>query len=73
MPAEVFHRRSKGEGKAKNICALSEIYARQLFTELENEQTMSDLAYRGWWFDEIRKEEIIVCINRMRGICFEGG
>lgn len=64
---------SKGEGKAENICALSEIYAGQLFTELENEQAMSDLAYRGWWFDEIRKEEIIMCINRMRGICFEGG
>ncbi|MBQ3027774.1 MAG: hypothetical protein IJD26_01750, partial [Lachnospiraceae bacterium] len=49
---------------------ISEEYAGRLFAELEKEQISSNPVYRGWWFDEIRKEEIFMCVNRARGICF---
>lgn len=50
--------------------SVGEEYAERLFTELENEQMISNPVYRGWWFDEIRKEDILLCVNRARGICF---
>jgi len=64
---------SKEEESAERLNTIGEEYAERLFAELENEQTISNPVYRGWWFDEIRKEEILMCVNRARGICFEGG
>lgn len=64
---------SKEEESSEQLRTISEEYAERLFAELENEQRTSNPVYRGWWFDEIRKEEILMCVNRARGICFEGG
>ena len=50
--------------------AVGDEYEERLFTELANEQKVSNPVYRGWWFDEIRKEEILMCVNRARGILF---
>ncbi len=63
---------SKEEESKECLNAIGEEYTKRLFTELENEQTISNSVYRGWWFDEIRKEEILMCVNRARGICFCG-
>ncbi len=63
---------SKEEESEERLCAIGEEYAERLFEELEEEQTTSNPVYRGWWFDEIRKEEILMCVNRARGICFGG-
>lgn len=62
---------SKEEESAERLNTIGKEYAERLFAELENEQTISNPVYRGWWFDEIRKEEILMCVNRARGICFE--
>lgn len=62
---------SKEEAGAECLNDIGEEYAERLFAELENEQRTSNPVYRGWWFDEIRKEEILMCVNRVRGICFE--
>ena len=64
---------SKEEESAERLNTIGEEYAERLFAELENEQTISNPVYRGWWFDEIRKEEILMCVNRARGIFFGGG
>ena len=64
---------SKEEESAERLNTIGEEYAERLFAELENEQTISNPVYRGWWFDEIRKEEILMCVNRARGLSFEGG
>lgn len=64
---------SKEEESSEGLNGIGEEYAERLFAELENEQKISNPVYRGWWFDEIRKEEIMMCVNRARGICFEGG
>ena len=61
---------SKEEESAEHLGNISEEYAGRLFAELEKEQISSNPVYRGWWFDEIRKEEIFMCVNRARGICF---
>ncbi len=61
---------SKEEESSECLNAVGEEYLERLFVELENEQMTSNPVYRGWWFDEIRKEEIIMCVNRARGICF---
>ena len=62
---------SKEEESEECLNTIGEEYAERLFAELENEQRTSNPVYRGWWFDEIRKEEILMCVNRTRGICFE--
>ena len=64
---------SKEEESAERLNTIGEEYAERLFAELENEQTISNPVYRGWWFDEIRKEEILMCVNRARWIFFGGG
>ncbi len=61
---------SKEEESAEHLGNIGEEYAEWLFKELEKEQRISNPVYRGWWFDEIRKEEILMCVNRARGICF---
>ncbi|MBE5929860.1 MAG: hypothetical protein E7268_02215 [Lachnospiraceae bacterium] len=61
---------SKEEESEEMLRAIGEEYEGRLFAELENEQKSSNPVYRGWWFDEIRKEEILMCVNRARGICF---
>lgn len=61
---------SKEEESSECLNAVGEEYPERLFVELENEQMTSNPVYRGWWFDEIRKEEILMCVNRARGICF---
>ena len=61
---------SKEEESEEMLRAIGEEYEGRLFAELENEQMTSNPVYRGWWFDEIRKEEILMCMNRARGICF---
>ena len=61
---------SKEEESAESLNAVGEEYAGRLFAELVEEQATSNPVYRGWWFDEIRKEEILMCVNRARGICF---
>lgn len=65
------HTLSKELESAEHLNAIGEEYTNRLFAELENEQRISNPVYRGWWFDEIRKEEILMCVNRVRGICFE--
>lgn len=64
---------SKEEESEECLNSVGEEYAERLFAELENEQRISNPMYRGWWFDEIRKEEILMCVNRARGLCFGGG
>jgi len=64
---------SKEEESEECLNSVGEEYAERLFAELENEQRTSNPVYRGWWFDEIRKEEILMCVNRARGISFGGG
>ncbi len=64
---------SKEEESSECLNAVGEEYAERLFAELEKEQMTSNPVYRWWWFDEIRNEEIIMCLNRARGISFEGG
>jgi len=64
---------SKEEESMVSLNRVGEEYAEQLFAELANEQRISNPVYRGWWFDEIRKEEILMCVNRARGICFGDG
>ena len=61
---------SKEEESAECLNAVGEEYAGRLFAELVEEQATSNPVYRGWWFDEIRKEEILMCVNRAREICF---
>lgn len=61
---------SKEEESVECLNTVSEEYEERLFEELANEQRVSNPVYRGWWFDEIRKEEILMCVNRARGICF---
>ncbi|MBR6536442.1 MAG: AAA family ATPase [Lachnospiraceae bacterium] len=61
---------SKEEESAECLNDVGEEYAGRLFAELVEEQVTSNPVYRGWWFDEIRKEEILMCVNRARGICF---
>ncbi|MBQ8316351.1 MAG: hypothetical protein IJX95_11525, partial [Lachnospiraceae bacterium] len=63
---------SKEEKSEECLNSVGEEYTRRLFVELENEQRTSNPVYRGWWFDEIRKEEILMCVNRARGLCFGG-
>ncbi len=63
---------SKKEESTEDLCTVSEEYADRLFTELVKEQKMSNPVYRGWWFDEIRKEEIQMCVNRTRKMRFLG-
>ena len=62
---------SKEEESVECLNVVGKDYAERLFTELANEQKVSNPVYRGWWFDEIRKEEIVMCVNRARGLCFE--
>lgn len=50
----------------KDINALSEECVNQLFLELEGEQTEENTGYRGWWFEEIRREDVKMCFNRMK-------
>ncbi|MBR2407988.1 MAG: AAA family ATPase [Lachnospiraceae bacterium] len=64
---------SKEEESAECLNVVGEEYAGRLFAELVEEQATSNPVYRGWWFDEIRKEDILMCVNRTRGICFGGG
>ncbi len=64
---------SKEEESAECLNVVGEEYAGRLFAELVEEQTTSNPVYRGWWFDEIRKEEIFMCVNRARGLSFGGG
>jgi len=59
---------SKEEERENPLNTIGEEYAGRLFAELEKEQATSNPVYRGWWFDEIRKEEILMCVNRARGI-----
>ncbi|MBQ8799151.1 MAG: hypothetical protein IJZ55_06275 [Lachnospiraceae bacterium] len=54
----------------ESLCELSAEYAGKMFEELLQEQKTSNPVYRGWWFDEIRKEEIGMCVNRARGMRF---
>ena len=61
---------SKEEEGRESLNSIGEEYVKRLFTELANEQRVSNPVYRGWWFDEIRKEEILMCVNRARGLCF---
>lgn len=61
---------SKEEESSEYLRTIGEEYAERLFAELAEEQRVSNPVYRGWWFDEIRKEEILMCVNRARGICF---
>ncbi len=61
---------SKEEESSECLNGIGEEYAERLFAELTNEQKTSNPVYRGWWFDEIRKEEILMCVNRARGIGF---
>lgn len=50
----------------KDINALSEECVNQLFLELEGEQKEENTGYRGWWFEEIRREDVKMCFNRMK-------
>lgn len=61
---------SKEGESAECLNNIGDEYAERLFAELENEQKSSNPVYRGWWFDEIRKAEILMCVNRARGIGF---
>ena len=61
---------SKDEESTESINSVGEKYEERLFAELANEQRVSNPVYRGWWFDEIRKEEILMCVNRARGLYF---
>lgn len=61
---------SKEEESVECLNTVGEEYAKRLFGELAKEQRISNPVYRGWWFDEIRKEEILMCANRARGLCF---
>ncbi len=61
---------SKEEESVECLNVVGDEYAERLFAELANEQKVSNPVYRGWWFDEIRKEEILMCVNRARGILF---
>ncbi len=63
---------SKEEASEEALCAIGEDYEKRLFAELVREQNESNPVYRGWWFDEIRKEEILMSVNRARGLCFGG-
>lgn len=61
---------SKEEESEECLNTVGEEGGGRLFAELENEQRISKPVYRGWWFDEVRKEEILMCVNRTRGIGF---
>lgn len=63
---------SKEEASEESLYAIGDDYEKRLFADLVREQKDSNPVYRGWWFDEIRKEEILMCVNRARGICFGG-
>ena len=63
---------AKEEASAERLNTIGEEYVGRLFTELEKEQISSNPLCRNWWFTEIRKEEILMCVNRTRGICFSG-
>lgn len=63
---------AKEEASAECLNRIGEEYAGRLFTELENEQISSNPLCRNWWFTEVRKEEILMCVNRARGLCFSG-
>ena len=61
---------SKEEESEECLNDFGDEYVKRLFAELEKEQKTSNPVYRGWWFDEIRKEDVLMCVNRARGICF---
>ncbi len=63
---------AKEEESAERLNTIGDEYVGRLFTALEKEQLSSNPVCRGWWFAEIRKEEILMCVNRARGICFGG-
>lgn len=63
---------AKEDASAERLNTIGEEYVGRLFTELEKEQISSNPLCRNWWFAEIRKEEILMCVNRTRGICFSG-
>ena len=63
---------SKEEASEESLYVIGDDYEKRLFADLVREQNDSNPVYRGWWFDEIRKEEILMCVNRARGICFGG-
>lgn len=63
---------AKEEESEERLNSIGEEYADRLFAALEKEQMSSNPLCRNWWFAEIRKEEILMCVNRARGICFSG-
>ncbi len=56
---------------SKDLCGLSSDLMAKLFKEIAREQLDSEPVYRGWWFDEVRSEDIMMCFNRLRGLEFK--
>ncbi len=56
---------------SKDLCGLSSDLVAKLFKEIAREQLDSEPVYRGWWFDEVRSEDIMMCFNRLRGLDFK--
>ena len=60
------------EKKKRELNGLAATLKDELICGWENEQSDAYQANINWWYDEVRVEDIVMCINRMRGLEFEG-
>lgn len=63
---------AKEEASVEDLNTIGEESSVRLFEVLEKEQRSSNPVCRNWWFAEVRKEEILMCVNRARGLGFGG-
>ena len=63
---------AKEEASVEDLNTIGEESSVRLFEVLEKEQRSSNPVCRNWWFAEVRKEEILMCMNRARGLGFCG-
>ena len=63
---------AKEEASVEDLNTIGEESSVRLFEVLEKEQRSSNPVCRNWWFAEVRKEEILMCMNRARGLGFGG-
>lgn len=61
---------SNTENESEDLADFADCFQKQLFEILSDEMQHTETAYREWWLDEVRKEDLLMGLLRMRGMRF---
>lgn len=61
---------SNMENESEDLADFADRFQQHLFEILSDEMQHTETAYREWWLDEVRKEDLLMGLLRMRGMRF---